>query len=208
MKQNKTKTCRRIDRNWTNRNAYSLKTRPSASAIALTCKWKRNQQHKLMKKQFIENDGSDNTAGDMERDNLDMEEQLTAFVEYNAADMDSLDIISSQDFDGDEEQDLVTQGSQHMQSNNWQDVTDVNQFQDETSQKYGNVICAPRSVSISGSTGTFLEEKHVVSRPFFLKKATSTEEREVHGPLSKDSEGSLSDGFATAINLVSAVMQP
>ncbi|KAG6962384.1 hypothetical protein JG688_00008629 [Phytophthora aleatoria] len=89
---------KRASSEWNNRNS---KTRPSASAIVLARKRKRDEQRKLLnsKKQCTDSDGSEYNAGDSEQDSLDMEEQLTAFVEYNATDMDSLDINPSQDFD-------------------------------------------------------------------------------------------------------------
>ncbi|KAI9987805.1 hypothetical protein PInf_023849 [Phytophthora infestans] len=156
--------------------------RTSASAMVLARKRKRDEQRKLLnsKKQCTDSDGSDYTAGDSEQDSLDMEEQLTASWNMcNATDMDSLDISPSQDFDGDEEQDTATQASQYMQTCSWQGVTDVNQFQEEASEIFDNVIYAPRPASISV----------------------------VVGPASDDSEGSLSDGFDIAVTLTSKTRQ-
>lgn len=68
---------------WTNRNSQRRKARPSASAMVLARKRKRDEQRKLLNgKQCTDSDGSEYTAADSEQDSLDMEEQLTAFVEY------------------------------------------------------------------------------------------------------------------------------
>ncbi|EEY66475.1 uncharacterized protein PITG_17090 [Phytophthora infestans T30-4] len=165
--------------------------------MVLARKRKRDEQRKLLnsKKQCTDSDGSDYTAGDSEQDSLDMEEQLTAFVEYNATDMDSLDISPSQDFDGDEEQDTATQASQYMQTCSWQGVTDVNQFQEEASEVFDNVIYAPRPASISvGSSKSTLDRPQGQGIACFLLPTSNTipEERAVVGPASDDSEGSLS----------------
>ncbi|KAG1704073.1 hypothetical protein DVH05_006086 [Phytophthora capsici] len=190
------------------RNSERMKTRPSASAMVLERKRKRDEQRKLMnnKKQCTDSDSSEYNAADSERDSLDMEEQLTAFVEYNATDMDSLDINPSQDFDGDEEIDTATQASQYMQTCSWEDVTDVNQFEEEASEVFDNVIYAPRPASIhadrSASTCYRREGNSNVgiARPSFIPKAK--EERAVVRSHSDDNEGSLSDGFDVAVNLV------
>ncbi|KAF1776736.1 Histone-fold [Phytophthora cactorum] len=75
---------KRASSEWNNRNS---KTRPSASAMVLARKRKRDEQRKLLnsKKQCTDSDGSEYNAGDSEQDSLDMEEQLTAFVEYEEA---------------------------------------------------------------------------------------------------------------------------
>lgn len=75
---------RRVSSDWKSRNSQRIKTRPSASAMVLARKRKRDEQRKLLggKKQCTDSDGSEYNAGDSERDSLDMEEQLTAFVEY------------------------------------------------------------------------------------------------------------------------------
>ncbi|KAF4034134.1 hypothetical protein GN244_ATG13919 [Phytophthora infestans] len=190
------------------RNCRDSKMRPSASAMVLARKRKRDEQRKLLnsKKQCTDSDGSDYTAGDSEQDSLDMEEQLTAFVEYNATDMDSLDISPSQDFDGDEEQDTATQASQYMQTCSWQGVTDVNQFQEEASEVFDNVIYAPRPASISvGSSKSTLDRLQGQGIACSLLPTSNTipEERAVVGPASDDSEGSLSDGFDIAVTLTS-----
>ncbi|KAG7393193.1 Transcription initiation factor TFIID subunit 13 [Phytophthora pseudosyringae] len=201
---------------WESRNLQRAKVRPSASAMVLARK--RDEQRKLLssKKQCTDSDGSDCNAGDSERDSLDMEEQLTAFVEYNATDMDGLDINPSQDFDGvwrrrgDEEQAAATQASQYMEACSWEDVTDVNQFQEEASEVFDNVIYAPRPASIpvgsSASTKCRPQGKHEfgIARPSFQPTDKNIpEKRAVVGPLSDDSEGSLSDGFDVAVNLAS-----
>ncbi|KAG4051970.1 hypothetical protein PC123_g12832 [Phytophthora cactorum] len=196
---------KRASSEWNNRNS---KTRPSASAMVLARKRKRDEQRKLLnsKKQCTDSDGSEYNAGDSEQDSLDMEEQLTAFVEYNATDMDSLDINPSQDFDGDEEQDTATQASQYMQTCSWQDVTDVNQFfQEEASEVFDNVIYAPRPASISAgsskSTHCRPHGQEIACSSLLSTAKTIPEQKAVVGPPSDDSEGSLSDGFDVAVNL-------
>ncbi|RQM14057.1 hypothetical protein DD237_000217 [Peronospora effusa] len=196
---------RRATRGWKNRNLQPFKTRSSASAMVLARKCKRNEERKLLngKKQSMDcRDGSENNRGDEERESLDMEEQLAAFVEYDATDMDNLEINPSQDFDGDEEEDAATQVSQHIQSSSWKDVTDVDQYQDEASECFDNVIYAPQSASIPRAGSTYIQEKRDISHPVLLKKAMAIPD---HDPLSDDSEGSLSDGFDIAVNLTSAV---
>ncbi|ETL92090.1 hypothetical protein L917_09509 [Phytophthora nicotianae] len=189
-------------------NCRNSKTRQSASAMVLARKRKRDEQRKLLnsKKQCTDSDCSEYTAGDSEQDSLDMEEQLTAFVEYNSTDMDSLDINPSQDFDGDEEQDIATQASQYMQTCSWQDVTDVNQFQEEASEVFDNIIYASRAASISDgsskSTTHCRPQEQGIACSSFLPIAIP-EQRAVVEPPSDDSEGSLSDGFDVAVNLVS-----
>ncbi|KAL3668644.1 hypothetical protein V7S43_005944 [Phytophthora oleae] len=198
---------RRASSDWKSRNSERVKTRPSASAMVLERKRKRDEQRKLMtsKKQCTDSDCSEYNAADSERDSLDMEEQLTAFVEYNATDMDSLDINPSQDFDGDEEIDTATQASQCMQTFSWEDVTDVNQFEEEASEVFDNVIYAPwpASIPVDSSTSTYYRPQGKsnigTARPSFLPKAK--EKRAIARPLSGDSEGSLSDGFDIAVNL-------
>ncbi|CAI5702770.1 unnamed protein product [Peronospora effusa] len=196
---------RRATRGWKNRNLQPFKTRSSASAMVLARKCKRNEERKLLngKKQSMDcRDGSENNRGDEERESLDMEEQLAAFVEYDATDIDNLEINPSQDFDGDEEEDAATQVSQHIQSSSWKDVTDVDQYQDEASECFDNVIYAPQSASIPRAGSTYIQEKRDFSHPVLLKKAMAIPD---HDPLSDDSEGSLSDGFDIAVNLTSAV---
>jgi hypothetical protein len=70
---------RRVSSQWSSRRA-----RPSASAMVLARKRKRDEQRRLLsgKKQCTDSDSSECNAGDSERESLDMEEQLTAFVEY------------------------------------------------------------------------------------------------------------------------------
>ncbi|KAG6623787.1 uncharacterized protein IUM83_01840 [Phytophthora cinnamomi] len=199
---------------WTGRNSQRCKAqRPSASAMVLARKRKRDEQRRLLngKKLCTDSDGSECNAADSEQDSLDMEEQLTAFVEYNATDMDSLDINPSQDFDGgDEEQESVTQASQHMQTCSWQDVTDVNQFQEEASEVFDNVIYAPRPASVpAGSNASTYcrpqgKNEFGIARPSFLPaRKTIPEKRAVCSPPSDDSEDSLSDGFDVSTNLAS-----
>ncbi|KAE9045542.1 hypothetical protein PR003_g4336 [Phytophthora rubi] len=201
---------RRAGGEWTSRNSQRCKARPSASAMVLARKRKRDEQRKLLngKKQCTDSDGSECNAADSEQDSLDMEEQLTAFVEYNATDMDSLDINPSQDFDGDEEQDTATQASQHMQTCSWQDVTDVNQFQEEASEVFDNVIYAPRPASIPAVSRAPAhcrpqrKSEFGIARSSFLSANKAIpEKRVVSSPPSNDSEGSLSDGFDVATNL-------
>ncbi|EGZ17415.1 hypothetical protein PHYSODRAFT_503821 [Phytophthora sojae] len=170
--------------------------------MVLARKRKRDEQRKLLngKKQCTDSDGSEYTAADSEQDSLDMEEQLTAFVEYNATDMDSLDINPSQDFDGDEEQqETATQASQHMQTCSWQDVTDVNQFQEEASEVFDNVIYAPRPASIptASSASTYCRPQGkssfgIACSSFLSASKAIPEKRAVCSPPSDDSEGSLS----------------
>ncbi|UIZ29958.1 hypothetical protein KXD40_003133 [Peronospora effusa] len=103
---------RRATRGWKNRNLQPFKTRSSASAMVLARKCKRNEERKLLngKKQSMDcRDGSENNRGDEERESLDMEEQLAAFVEYDATDMDNLEINPSQDFDVDQYQDEASE---------------------------------------------------------------------------------------------------
>ncbi|KAE9137566.1 hypothetical protein PF010_g1279 [Phytophthora fragariae] len=200
---------RRAGGEWTSRNSQRCKARPSASAMVLARKRKRDEQRKLLngKKQCTDSDGSECNAADSEQDSLDMEEQLTAFVEYNATDMDSLDINPSQDFDGDEEQEAATQASQHMQTCSWQDVTDVNQFQEEASEVFDNVIYAPRPASISRAPTHCrpqLKSEFGIARSSFLSANKAIPEKRVVftcSPPSNDSEDSLSDGFDAAKNL-------
>ncbi|RLN84709.1 hypothetical protein BBJ28_00002583 [Nothophytophthora sp. Chile5] len=84
------------------------KKRTSAAALVLARKRKRDEQRKKLgavsgKKQCMTAHGSsEHQAEDDGEDSYDVEQQLTAFVEYvrdNATDMDSLDINPSQDFD-------------------------------------------------------------------------------------------------------------
>ncbi|CAI5719804.1 unnamed protein product [Peronospora destructor] len=172
--------------------------------MILACKCKRHEQRKLLngKNQSIDSDSSDNKNGGGERESFDMEEQLTAFVEYDATNMDNLEINPSQDFNGDEEKDTATQVSQRIQSSSWEDVTDVDQYQNEASECFDNVVYAPQSAVIPSTGSTLIQGEREFSRPFFRKKATVIPE---HGPLSDDSEGSLSDGFDIAVNLANAV---
>ena len=82
IQRDEAEPARRATREWKNRNSQPCRTRPSASAMVLARKRKRNEQRKLLnnsKKQSID---SDNNQDDGERESLDMEEQLTAFVEY------------------------------------------------------------------------------------------------------------------------------
>ncbi|OWZ24301.1 hypothetical protein PHMEG_000661 [Phytophthora megakarya] len=163
--------------------------------MVLARKRKRDEQRKLLssKKQCTDSDSSECNAGD---DSLDMEEQLTAFVEYNSTDMDSLDINPSQDFDGDDEQDIATQASQSMQTCSWEDVTDVDQVREEASEVFDNVIYAPRPSSfpkVSTACGTQGKSECGIARSSLLPKAqTISKEQAVGGPPSDDSEGSLS----------------
>ncbi|RLN62730.1 hypothetical protein BBJ28_00018346 [Nothophytophthora sp. Chile5] len=90
------------------RKAPVPKKRTSAAALVLARKRKRDEQRKKLgavsgKKQRVAAHGSsEHQAEDDGEDSYDVEQQLTAFVEYvrdNATDMDSLDINPSQDFD-------------------------------------------------------------------------------------------------------------
>ncbi|KAG7400787.1 Transcription initiation factor TFIID subunit 13 [Phytophthora boehmeriae] len=127
---------------WQNRDSQRFKTHQSASAMVLARKRKRDEQRRKGgdKRQCTDSDGTSELNGDSERDSLDMEEQLTAFVEYNSTDMDSLDINPSQDFDGDITDDvgqgIASQASQYMQTCGWEDLTDVTQFHEEASEVF------------------------------------------------------------------------
>ncbi|POM66025.1 Hypothetical protein PHPALM_18176 [Phytophthora palmivora] len=166
--------------------------------MVLARKRKREEQRRLLnsKKQCTDSDSSECNAGDSERDSLDMEEQLTAFVEYNATDMDSLDINPSQDFDGDDDHNAVTQASQSLQTCSWKDFTDVNQYHEEASEVFDNVIYAPRPSStpvVSRSCRPHGKIERGIARSSHLPPAKPIlEKRAVDGPPSDDSEGSLS----------------
>ncbi|KAI9913775.1 hypothetical protein PsorP6_005283 [Peronosclerospora sorghi] len=149
-------------REWKGRNSPLFNTRLSASAMVLARKRKR----KLLNDKRLSEDTeySDYNAGDSERDSLNMEEQLTAFVEYNGSDMDSLDINPSQDFNG-EEQDIGTQISQCMQSCSWEDLTDVDQIEDEASEVFD---------SDTKYTNHFVTDVISASRPALMPTATNT----------------------------------
>lgn len=187
-------------------------TRPLASAFVPNRIFKRDELRKLhhSKKHFIDSGGIECNAGDSEQDSLDTDDQLKAFVEYNATDMDNLDINPSQDFVGDVEQDTTTQASQYMQACSWEDATDVNQFPEEASEVFDNTIHAPRPdvTSFCDRATPDCEPnkrcKSGIARSAFSSTVdTISEKQVVICDLSDDSEGSLSDGFDVALNFAS-----
>ncbi|KAH7484540.1 hypothetical protein KRP22_005706 [Phytophthora ramorum] len=211
IQRDEAESSRRTSSDWKCKNSQRLRAQPSASAMVLARKRKRDEQRKLLngKKQCTESDSSDYNAADSERESLDMEDQLTAFVEYNATDMDSLDINPSQDFDGDAGHDIANQASQCMQTCGWEDVTDVNQFEEEASEVFDNVIYTPRPASVPvASTSTNRRPQGVSdfesAHSRFRPTPTAIPEKTAEiGHASDDSEGSLSDGFNVAANLAS-----
>ncbi|KAL4105793.1 hypothetical protein PRIC1_003851 [Phytophthora ramorum] len=211
IQRDEAESSRRTSSDWKCKNSQRLRAQPSASAMVLARKRKRDEQRKLLngKKQCTESDSSDYNAADSERESLDMEDQLTAFVEYNATDMDSLDINPSQDFDGDAGHDIANQASQCMQTCGWEDVTDVNQFQEEASEVFDNVIYTPQPASVPvASTSTNRRPQGVSdfesAHSRFRPTPTAIPEKTAEiGHASDESEGSLSDGFNVAANLAS-----
>uniref|UniRef100_A0AAV1TJG7 Uncharacterized protein n=1 Tax=Peronospora matthiolae TaxID=2874970 RepID=A0AAV1TJG7_9STRA len=144
--------------------------------------------------------GNNNGSDKSEQDSLDMDEQLTEFVEINASDMDSLDMNPSQDFDGDEDCDTATQPSQWMQSCSWEDVIDVSQIQEEASEVFDNVIHAPRHTSIPSESSSSIScsphERRAFTRPSYLTTIKVIPEANVDGSQpSGDDKRSLSDTF-------------
>lgn len=187
------------------------KAHPSASAMVLARKRKRDEQRRLLgdKRQCTDSDTSEHN--DSERDSLDMEEQLTAFVEYNSTDMDSLDINPSQDFDGDgpvEEEATQTQASQYMQTCGWEDLTDVTQFHEEASEVFDNVIYAPPPPTQMPSVSSTYRQAQDKSRSGILRSSFATATKAAPAPkkvvvthTAEDSDSSLSDGFEVNLNL-------
>ncbi|CAI5717452.1 unnamed protein product [Hyaloperonospora brassicae] len=141
------------------------------------------------------------SARDDEQERLvEMDEQLTEFVDYHATEMESLDVEPSQDFDGDEEAcDLADQSSQYMQSCSWEDVTDVNEIQEDASEVFDDVIYAPQRTPVpNGSSSTSMScrphERRAFTCPSYLAKAKAIpEEDKVVDRRSGDGKGSLSD---------------
>ncbi|TDH66742.1 hypothetical protein CCR75_000053 [Bremia lactucae] len=183
-----------------NRTSPFSTMRPSAASY-------RDAESEMLhgKMLYTDRDCKKSNATDSERDYLDMEEQLTAFVEFNATDLENLDIIPSQDFKGDEEKELAAQSSQYIETSSWEDITDVNQFPDEASEVFDSVIHDVRPDPMSISAGAFhnyrRKNKSGYASPSLFRSLNNIKSEQTIYTSSDDSEGSLSDGFDVAENV-------
>ncbi|RLN48569.1 hypothetical protein BBJ29_005145 [Phytophthora kernoviae] len=86
IQRDETKPQRHLLDDWKNRDTQRFKTHQSASAMVLARKRKRDEQRRKCgdKRQCTDSDAASEHNGESEQDSLDMEEQLTAFVEYVA----------------------------------------------------------------------------------------------------------------------------
>ncbi|KAJ8519816.1 hypothetical protein ON010_g18033 [Phytophthora cinnamomi] len=190
--------------------------------MVLARKRKRDEQRRLLngKKLCTDSDGSECNAADSEQDSLDMEEQLTAFVEYWVLAPDVKKVVA-----------VLGEASKHRAC--FCVWVAVNQFQEEASEVFdseldpliscrrirsshmaacfaADVIYAPRPASVpAGSNASTYcrpqgKNEFGIARPSFLPaRKTIPEKRAVCSPPSDDSEDSLSDGFDVSTNLAS-----
>ncbi|KAL8011730.1 hypothetical protein Plhal710r2_c050g0156191 [Plasmopara halstedii] len=203
FRRDKGKSCAFAPTDWTRKNAHTSTIRPTASTFALSWTCKPGELRKLYHTQLpcINSDSSEYNSGSSDLDSLNMEDQLSTFVEYNAADVDSLDITPSQDFDGDCPDIASSQVSQSLQTCSWKDVTDVNQFQEEASEVFDDIIYEPPPDPEFCRGSAIKERRDAETAHSMHPMVNNTSEKLAF--VCDDSESSLSDGFDVALNLTS-----
>uniref|UniRef100_K3WUQ7 Uncharacterized protein n=1 Tax=Globisporangium ultimum (strain ATCC 200006 / CBS 805.95 / DAOM BR144) TaxID=431595 RepID=K3WUQ7_GLOUD len=222
-------TARRATARKDGKRSRSSSSSPCASAIVLARKralyesWRKRQSATAPAQQernrFIFDEEGDRARIDDEDDEECSETlQLASFVEYDAADIDTLDINPSQDYlgdasedgedpegrqpmDDDDEIDDVNQSLQ-QQACSFVDFRDLTQFNEESSEVFDDVIYAPKREPTPTLTLNMPSIREEDFRPDATPSSSSSsgKKENMHRQIdattsSYDSESSLSDGF-------------